>query len=164
MPPKAASSSDAGAASKPTGTWDNVDFLRELLVAFYQVGNNSFNPQVNTAIVEYLAAQGYETSWSAIRQHVQKLRKNRDTAGIVAASESGVSTPRKSATPTPRKRRSAKKEVDDADDAMNLKLEQHEDEEMGSPCERPRKRGKSLLSAQINNMDNETKLEDEDGY
>ncbi|PTB67509.1 hypothetical protein BBK36DRAFT_1116601 [Trichoderma citrinoviride] len=64
MPPKAASASDAG---KPTGTWDNVDFLRELLVAFYQVGNNNFNPQINNAIVEYLAAQGYETSWSAIR-------------------------------------------------------------------------------------------------
>ncbi|EGR52310.1 uncharacterized protein TRIREDRAFT_102778 [Trichoderma reesei QM6a] len=67
MPPKAAPASDAGTASKPTGTWDNVDFLRELLVAFYQAGNNSFNPQVNNAIVEYLAAQGYETSWSAIR-------------------------------------------------------------------------------------------------
>ncbi|UKZ59098.1 uncharacterized protein TrAtP1_000416 [Trichoderma atroviride] len=62
MPRKAAS------ASNPA--WDKVDFLNDLLVAFYQAGNhtNSFNPQVNTAIVEFLASRGYDTSWSAIRR------------------------------------------------------------------------------------------------
>ncbi|KAH6610228.1 hypothetical protein Trco_000248 [Trichoderma cornu-damae] len=67
MPPKAASASTS--ASKPSGTWDNVEFLNDLLVAFYQVGchANNFNPQVNAAIVDFLTAQGYDTSWSAIR-------------------------------------------------------------------------------------------------
>lgn len=67
MPRKAASANSApGLASS---AWDKVDFLNDLLVAFYQAGNhtNSFNPQVNTAIVEFLTSRGYDTSWSAIR-------------------------------------------------------------------------------------------------
>jgi hypothetical protein len=70
MPPKAASAStSASAPASKSGTWDKVEFLNDLLVAFYQVGShaNTFNPQVNAAIVEFLTAQGYETSWSAIR-------------------------------------------------------------------------------------------------
>ncbi|KAL7821431.1 hypothetical protein V8C44DRAFT_354067 [Trichoderma aethiopicum] len=153
--------SDAAPPRKPTRGWDATAHEALLLCIIDEVkGGKAFM----TEVTKKMQDRGYTYSYDAINQHVQKLRKNRDTAGIVAASESGVSTPRKSATPTPRKRRSAKKEVDDADDAMNLKLEQHDDEDMGSPCERPRKRGKSLLSAEINNMDNETKLEDEDGY
>lgn len=84
-------------------------------------------------------------------QHVQKLRKNRDTTGIVTAAEPGAesskaSTPRKTATP--RKRRTPKKEiVADEDDDMNLKLEgMDEDEEMRSPSIRPSKRAKSVSS------------------
>ncbi|KAL7795253.1 hypothetical protein V8C37DRAFT_401067 [Trichoderma ceciliae] len=59
MPPKAAPASASASASKPTGTWDNVEFLNNLLVAFYQVGchTNNFNPQVNAAIVEFLTTQ-----------------------------------------------------------------------------------------------------------
>ncbi|KAK4070088.1 uncharacterized protein Triagg1_6509 [Trichoderma aggressivum f. europaeum] len=73
MAPKAASAntsdSGAGASSKPAGTWDNIALLNDLLVAFYQVGNQAgnFNPQVNDAVVAFLKGQGHETSWSAIR-------------------------------------------------------------------------------------------------
>ncbi|KAL7944412.1 hypothetical protein V8C42DRAFT_346160 [Trichoderma barbatum] len=69
MPPKVASAPASTAPPKPTGTWDNVEFLNDLLVAFYQAGNqaSSFGPQVNIAIVEFLTAQGYDISWSAIR-------------------------------------------------------------------------------------------------
>ncbi|UKZ80521.1 hypothetical protein TrVFT333_008282 [Trichoderma virens FT-333] len=74
MPPKAASASTPGSATKSSGTWDNVEFLNDLLVAFYQVGNQagSFNQQSNAAIVEFLTAQGHETSWSAIRPQVHE--------------------------------------------------------------------------------------------
>ncbi|PTB67510.1 hypothetical protein BBK36DRAFT_3520 [Trichoderma citrinoviride] len=136
---------------------------QDILIAVFH--NLSLCPEDWAKVMADLKDMGYSFSESALRQHVQKLRKNRDTAGIVAASEPGAATtPRKSATPTPRKRRSAKNNIDDMDDALNLKMEQNEDEEMGSPCERPRKRGKSLLAAQLNVMDDETKLEDEDGY
>ncbi|EHK24469.1 uncharacterized protein TRIVIDRAFT_30862 [Trichoderma virens Gv29-8] len=225
MPPKAASASTPGSATKSSGTWDNVEFLNDLLVAFYQVGNQagSFNQQSNAAIVEFLTAQGHETSWKypttpssyllfimgapksadatlsgnkptrgwdaaahealllcvidevkggkafltevtrkmqargytysydAINQHVQKLRKNRDTTGLATTADSGAgsakgATPRKTATP--RKRRTPKKEiVADDDDDMNLKLEEAiEDEEMRSPSIRPSKRAKSVAS------------------
>lgn len=87
-------------------------------------------------------------------QHVQKLRKNRDTTGIVTAADpaSGASkasaTPRKAAA-TPRKRRTpAKKDVDEDDDMdVKLKLEQAaEDEEMYSPSIRASKRARSFAS------------------
>lgn len=73
MAPKAASAtapdSGEGSSSKPAGTWDNIALLNDLLVAFYQVGNQAgnFNPQVNDAVVAFMTAQGHVTSWSAIR-------------------------------------------------------------------------------------------------
>lgn len=68
MPRKAALASNP-ASALTSSSWDKVDFLNDLLVAFYQAGNhtNSFNPQVNTAIVEFLISRGYDTLWSAIR-------------------------------------------------------------------------------------------------
>lgn len=83
-------------------------------------------------------------------QHVQKLRKNRDTTALAGPTDSGAgsakATPRKTATP--RKRRTPKKEmITDEDDDMNLKLEEAiEDEGMRSPSIRPRKRAKSVAS------------------
>ncbi|KAF3069436.1 hypothetical protein CFAM422_007092 [Trichoderma lentiforme] len=73
MAPKAASAtapdSGAGSSAKPTGTWDNIALLNDLLVAFYQVGNQAgnFNTQTNEAVVAFMTAQGHVTSWSAIR-------------------------------------------------------------------------------------------------
>ncbi|KAM0247362.1 hypothetical protein ACHAQJ_009870 [Trichoderma viride] len=75
MPAKAAPTSDpTSAPASKSRTWDKVEFLNDLLVAFYQVGchANNFNPQVNAAIVKFLTAQGYETSWSAIRPNVHE--------------------------------------------------------------------------------------------
>ncbi|QYT01381.1 hypothetical protein H0G86_008423 [Trichoderma simmonsii] len=113
-----------------------------------------------------MTAQGHVTSWSAIRQHVQKLRKNRDTTVLGGPTDSGAGsaktpTPRKSATP--RKRRTPKKEmITDEDDDMNLKLEEAiEDEEMRSPSIRPRKRAKSVASTMDDDMDDLPKLEDD---
>lgn len=84
-------------------------------------------------------------------QHVQKLRKNRDTTTLSGPTDSGAgsakaATPRKTATP--RKRRTPKKEmITDEDDDMNLKLEEAiEDEDMRSPSIRPSKRSKSVTS------------------
>ncbi|KAL6910397.1 hypothetical protein GGI43DRAFT_378373 [Trichoderma evansii] len=68
MPPK-------GSSSTPkSGVWDKTDFLNDLLVAFYQAGSytNTFNPQINNAIVEFLTSRGYDTSWSAIRPQVHE--------------------------------------------------------------------------------------------
>ncbi|KAL6826891.1 hypothetical protein J3E69DRAFT_380228 [Trichoderma sp. SZMC 28015] len=74
MAPKAAApattpDSGAGSSAKPTGTWDNIALLNDLLVAFYQVGNQAgnFNTQTNEAVVAFMTAQGHVTSWSAIR-------------------------------------------------------------------------------------------------
>lgn len=89
-------------------------------------------------------------------QHVQKLRKSRDTNGILTAADpaaAGASkasaTPRKAAA-TPRKRRTpAKKDIgeDEDDDDVKLKLEQAaEDEEMYSPSIRPSKRARVSAS------------------
>ncbi|KAL6871147.1 hypothetical protein J3F83DRAFT_734403 [Trichoderma novae-zelandiae] len=152
---------DAAPSPKPARGWDATAHEALLLCIIDEVkGGKVFM----TEVTKKMQARGYTYSYDAINQHVQKLRKNRDTAGIVTASEPGAATPRKSATPTPRKRRTPKQEIDDMDDAMNLKLEQNEDADMGSPCARPRKRGKSLLSTQVNGMDKETKLENEDSY
>lgn len=86
-------------------------------------------------------------------QHVQKLRKARDTNGIVTAADpSAAGTSKASATPrkaaaTPRKRKTpAKKEFDedDEDDDVKLKLEQAaEDDGMDSPSIRPFKRARA---------------------
>lgn len=89
-------------------------------------------------------------------QHVQKLRKARDTNGIVAAADpsaagasKGSATPRKPAA-TPRKRRTSTKKdfgEDDEDDDVKLKLEQAaEDDEMDSPSIRPTKRARASAS------------------
>lgn len=87
-------------------------------------------------------------------QHVQKLRKSRDTTGIVTAADPAAGPSKPSATPrkaaaTPRKRRTpAKKDVDEDDDMdFKLKLEQAADEEdLFSPSIRPSKRARSIAS------------------
>ncbi|KAM6477772.1 hypothetical protein HDV62DRAFT_394763 [Trichoderma sp. SZMC 28011] len=56
--------SGAGPSAKPTGTWDNIALLNDLLVAFYQVGNQAgnFNTQTNEAVVAFMTAQGHASS------------------------------------------------------------------------------------------------------
>jgi hypothetical protein len=94
-------------------------------------------------------------AFSYSSQHVQKLRKARDTNGIVTAADpSAAGTSKASATPrkaaaTPRKRKTPIKEIeeDDEDDDVKLKLEQAaEDDGMDSPSIRPSKRARASTS------------------
>lgn len=52
-----------------TGVWENNALLVELSVAFYQAleHSNGLNPALKDAIPEYLASQGHNVTWSAIR-------------------------------------------------------------------------------------------------
>ncbi|KAL7944413.1 hypothetical protein V8C42DRAFT_346161 [Trichoderma barbatum] len=158
--PKSADGASSG--NKPTRGWDAAAHEALLLCVIDEVkGGKAFL----TEVTRKMQARGYTYSYDAINQHVQKLRKNRDTTGIVTATESGAgsakATPRKTATP--RKRRTPKQEIAaDEDDDMNLKLEEvFEDEEMRSPSIRPSKRAKSVTSAIGDEMDDEPKLEEE---
>ncbi|KAL9489486.1 hypothetical protein ACSS6W_001763 [Trichoderma asperelloides] len=137
--------------NKPTRGWDAAAHEALLLCVIDEIkGGKAFLTEVTRRMQE----RGYTYSYDAINQHVQKLRKNRDTTGIVTAADpaSGASkasaTPRKAAA-TPRKRRTpAKKDVDEDDDMdVKLKLEQAaEDEEMYSPSIRASKRARSFAS------------------
>ncbi|EXK97455.1 hypothetical protein FOQG_02646 [Fusarium oxysporum f. sp. raphani 54005] len=128
--------------------WDNADFLLDLVVGLYtgaQV-NGGLTPPVKQSIEEYIKGRGYTTSFDAVRQHVQKLRKNRDTTAIQNSGGSETGTPRKrsSSTKTPAKRtpkRNATKSAsivdedeDLEDEKMQLKMETDDmDEELMSP-------------------------------
>ncbi|KAL6910396.1 hypothetical protein GGI43DRAFT_378372 [Trichoderma evansii] len=138
--------------NKPTRGWDAAAHEALLLCVIDEIkGGKTFLTEVTRRMQE----RGYSYSYDAINQHVQKLRKNRDTTGIVTAADpsAGASkaspTPRKAAA-TPRKRRTpANKDIDEDDDMdVKLKLEQAvEDDEMYSPSIRPTKRARSLASA-----------------
>ncbi|KAF4126452.1 hypothetical protein GMORB2_0188 [Geosmithia morbida] len=76
-------------------------------------------------VTERMKNMGYSYSYDAINQHIQKLRRNRDTSGIDAAAGGTPGTPRKSynASPTkgkkkatPKKRKSAADDDDDDDE------------------------------------------------
>ncbi|KAK0766921.1 hypothetical protein N5P37_000651 [Trichoderma harzianum] len=149
--------------NKPTRGWDAAAHEALLLCVIDEVkGGKAFL----TEVTRKMQARGYSYSYDAINQHVQKLRKNRDTTALTGPTDSGAGsaktpTPRKSATP--RKRRTPKKEmITDEDDDMNLKLEEAiEDEEMRSPSIRPSKRAKSVASTMDDDMDDLPKLEDD---
>ncbi|KAK4067854.1 hypothetical protein Trihar35433_6414 [Trichoderma harzianum] len=159
--PKSSNASTTG--NKPTRGWDAAAHEALLLCVIDEVkGGKAFLTEVTAK----MQARGYSYSYDAINQHVQKLRKNRDTTALTGPTDSGAGsaktpTPRKSATP--RKRRTPKKEmITDEDDDMNLKLEEAiEDEEMRSPSVRPRKRAKSVASTMDDEMDDLPKLEDD---
>ncbi|KAM6477773.1 hypothetical protein HDV62DRAFT_394764 [Trichoderma sp. SZMC 28011] len=159
--PKSSNASATG--NKPTRGWDAAAHEALLLCVIDEVkGGKAFLTEVTAK----MQARGYSYSYDAINQHVQKLRKNRDTTVLGGPTDSGAGsaktpTPRKSATP--RKRRTPKKEmITDEDDDMNLKLEEAiEDEEMRSPSIRPRKRAKSVASTMDDDMDDLPKLEDD---
>ncbi|RFU80944.1 hypothetical protein TARUN_1229 [Trichoderma arundinaceum] len=180
--------------NKATRRWDATAHEALLLCVIDEVkGGKAFL----TEVTRRMQARGYSYSYDAIKytflwtnlsrlairgplltycvyfsQHVQKLRKNRDTAGIVTATEPGTagsktSTPRKTAT-TRKRRTPSKKEIvaDEEDDEMNLKLEEFaEGQQLRSPSIRPSKRAKSVASflyrAMGDEMDGEAKLEPE---
>ncbi|KAH6610227.1 hypothetical protein Trco_000247 [Trichoderma cornu-damae] len=146
--PKSANATPSG--KKPTRGWDAAAHEALLLCVIEEVkGGKAFL----TEVTRRMQARGYSYSYDAINQHVQKLRKNRDTNGIVTATDPGAggskaSTPRKTATPrkrrTPSKREAA---ADEEDDGINFKLEDFDDDkELQSPSVRPSKRVKSAAS------------------
>ncbi|KAM0247363.1 hypothetical protein ACHAQJ_009871 [Trichoderma viride] len=154
----------AEAGSKPIRGWDAAAHEALLLCVIDEIkGGKVFL----TEVTRRMQARGYTYSYDAINQHVQKLRKNRDTTGIdtavdpaVAASASKTSTPRKTATPRKRRTPAKKEAAAEEDEEMHLKLEDFGgDQEMRSPSIRPSKRAKSVASAVDDDMDDESKAE-----
>ncbi|KAM0427328.1 hypothetical protein ACHAPT_007763 [Fusarium lateritium] len=141
-------------SGKPSRGWD-ANSHEDLLLTLLE----EMKPTraILTNVSEKMRQKGYTYSFDAINQHVQKLRKNRDTNGIQTAGAgtgSATTTPRKKAAATPRKRKSTTKssataaDGDDDDDLeeekMKLKLENEDDYdgEIVSPL--PPKRAKTV--------------------
>lgn len=102
---------------------------------------------------------------SVFSQHVQKLRKSRDTSTL-ATEQSGAptkgNTPRKAATPrkraTPKKKPAETPEaVSDTGDAEKLKFEEASDDEVDMKPMKPAKRSKKKKE-----LEEEVKEEDEE--
>ncbi|KAF4961464.1 hypothetical protein FSARC_10173 [Fusarium sarcochroum] len=132
-------------SGKPARGWDATSH-EDLLLALLE----DIKPSKTdlTSVAEKMRSKGYSYSYDAINQHVQKLRKNRDTAGIQNAGDERA-TPRKpKATPkrTPKKKvKSAATAEDDDDDVedekLKLKMEpDFIDEDMPSPSPAKRRR------------------------
>ncbi|KAH7015277.1 hypothetical protein EDB80DRAFT_832165 [Ilyonectria destructans] len=136
-------------SAKPSRGWDSSAH-GDLLLAFIEEATTS--KATITSVTEKLREKGYTYSFDAVNQHVQKLRRARDTTGFEAAvggPRSATSTPRKTATPrkraTPAKKGKAmaSPEADDEEDEkQNLKKEVDSDEEQVSTPKRPAKRAK----------------------
>ncbi|KAK5997103.1 hypothetical protein PT974_02455 [Cladobotryum mycophilum] len=108
----------------------------DVLVAMFP--HLTLAPEAWEKVMSELQQMGYAFTENALRQHVQKLRKNRDTTGIQAAASPAAAaaatakappTPRKTAAAGSRKRRTPiKKAADDGsqeeDDGLNLKKEE----------------------------------------
>ncbi|KAI8676609.1 hypothetical protein NCS56_00549000 [Fusarium sp. Ph1] len=137
-------------SGKPSRGWDANSHEDLLLTLLEEIKPSR---AILISVSERMREKGYSYSFDAINQHVQKLRKNRDTnasnalsAIQAAGAGSATTTPRKKATTTPRKRKNAKNtaaEEDDAEDEkMKLKQENHDEggDELGSPS--PMKRAK----------------------
>ncbi|KAJ4254898.1 hypothetical protein NW762_009696 [Fusarium torreyae] len=154
-------------AGKPTRGWDATSHEDLLLALLEEIKPNKADL---TSVAEKMRNKGYSYSYDAIKyfcffsvllhrtlfdktltpifsQHVQKLRKNRDTAGIQSAGTEPT-TPRKpKATPkrTPKKKAKSAATAEDDDDVedekMKLKMEpDFMDEDMPSPSPAKRRR------------------------
>ncbi|KAJ4197495.1 hypothetical protein NW755_000193 [Fusarium falciforme] len=124
-------------AKRQTMQWD-ANVHEDILICMFQ--HLKLSNEDWTSVMAELQKLGYTFTESALRQHVQKLRKNRDTnatnalTAIQAAgagSATTTTTPRKKATTTPRKRKNAKNTPADDDDVEDekMKLKQENDDE-----------------------------------
>ncbi|KAG5747669.1 hypothetical protein H9Q72_009131 [Fusarium xylarioides] len=143
MAPRAPAGAGAG-AGKPTRGWDAASHEDLLLALLEEIKPNKADL---TNVAEKMRSKGYSYSYDAINQHVQKLRKNRDTAAIQNSGGSENGTPRKRAagTKTPAKRAPSKRKAtkstsvvdedeDLEDEKMQLKMETDDmEEELMSP-------------------------------
>ncbi|KAM0669084.1 hypothetical protein ACQRIU_002646 [Beauveria bassiana] len=125
------------------GVWENSEFLMELSLALFQVasGGGALSTQAKSAVEAYLKAQGHDQSWESIRQHIQKLRKARDTSALDGSGDSSkLATPRK-ATPrkTPTSTRKHKVEMDEDADELGLDIKKEDEKgSMATPSKRPK--------------------------
>ncbi|KAH7224614.1 hypothetical protein NW761_010857 [Fusarium oxysporum] len=133
----------AAGAGKPARGWDAASHEDLLLALLEEIKPNKADL---TNVAEKMRNKGYSYSYDAINQHVQKLRKNRDTTAIQNSGGSETGTPRKrsSSTKTPAKRTPKRKATKSAsivdededleDEKMQLKMETDDmDEELMSP-------------------------------
>ncbi|KLP15570.1 uncharacterized protein LW94_7552 [Fusarium fujikuroi] len=141
MAPRAAAAAGAG---KPTRGWDAASHEDLLLALLEEIKPNKADL---TNVAAKMRSKGYSYSYDAINQHVQKLRKNRDTTAIQNSGGSENGTPRKRApgsktpakrTPSKRKATNSASVVDEdedlEDEKMQLKMETDDmGEELMSP-------------------------------
>ncbi|KPA46695.1 hypothetical protein FLAG1_00271 [Fusarium langsethiae] len=113
---------------KPARGWDATSH-EDLLLALLE--EMKPNKAILTSVADKMRDKGYSYSYDAINQHVQKLRKNRDTTAI-QNSGSETATPRKprvtaSKTPkrTPKRKAPAKSAsiAGDEEDLEDMKLQ-----------------------------------------
>ncbi|KAG8669839.1 hypothetical protein FPOAC2_09180 [Fusarium poae] len=109
--------------------WD-ANVHEDILISLFQHIKPSSDDWTN--VMNDLQGKGYSFTESALRQHVQKLRKNRDTAGIQnSGSEAGTPRkPRATAPKTPKrapKRKAPAKSAsipdEDEEDLEDMKLQ-----------------------------------------
>ncbi|WAO87950.1 Hypothetical protein NCS54_00527300 [Fusarium falciforme] len=130
-------------AKRQTMQWD-ANVHEDILICMFQ--HLKLSNEDWTSVMAELQKLGYTFTESALRQHVQKLRKNRDTNATnaltaiqSAGAGSATTTPRKKATTTPRKRKNAKNTPADDDDVEDekMKLKQENDDEGGDELVSP---------------------------
>ncbi|KPM37195.1 hypothetical protein AK830_g9352 [Neonectria ditissima] len=136
-------------AGRQTMKWD-ANVHEDILICLFQ--HLKLSTTDWTSVMNDLKVMGYTFTESALRQHVQKLRRNRDADGVqatVGGSSPATSTPRAKATPrkraTPAKKSKAManlEEEDEQNEKLNLKLEMDSDQEEPFTPKRPAKRAK----------------------
>ncbi|KAM3442672.1 hypothetical protein NHJ13734_002240 [Beauveria thailandica] len=99
------------------------------------------NKESITGIVNRLGAMGHDYTFHGVNQHIQKLRKARDTSALDGSGDSSKpATPRK-ATPrkTPTSTRKHKVEMDEDADELGLNLKTEDGKRaMATPSKRPK--------------------------
>ncbi|KAH6891130.1 hypothetical protein B0T10DRAFT_605455 [Thelonectria olida] len=156
---------------KPGGTpWESAEFLMDLSLSLFVVAQatGGLSQHMRDAMVVYLQQQGHNTTWEAIRQHVQKLRRNRDTTAITAAvggANSGGGTPAKpparkrKAAGTPKKKKVAAPSGDDTDDEKEF-LKREDDSEGPALATPEPKRAKKNVKPEPKEEPKEVNLDD----
>ncbi|KAM3483416.1 hypothetical protein MY8738_003244 [Beauveria namnaoensis] len=99
------------------------------------------NKESITGIVGRLRAMGHDYTFHGVNQHIQKLRKARDTSALDGSGDSSkLATPRK-ATPrkTPTSTRKHKVEMDEDADELGLDIKKEDEKgSMATPSKRPK--------------------------
>ncbi|KAJ4150823.1 hypothetical protein LMH87_011556 [Akanthomyces muscarius] len=91
------------------------------------------------SIVERMSQQGHHFTFNGVNQHIQKLRKARDTSALDSSGDGGSkpTTPRKA---TPRKTPTSgrgKRKLEEEEDELSLDLKgEYEEETKSTPSKR----------------------------